>query len=95
MARVVPLFSREKPAGRVDAVREGNIVRATTRGVSSFTVLASPDAFDFTRPIVVVADGRTVFNARVGKSVATLARWAAIDNDRTMLYGAEIHVRLQ
>jgi len=26
--------------------------------------------------------------------VATLMKWAALDNDRTMLFGAEIHVRL-
>ena len=47
---------------RVDLVREGNVVRATTRGVAEFTVLASPDAFDFSQPITVVADGRTVFS---------------------------------
>jgi len=64
------------------------------RGVGGFTVLASPDVFDFARPVTVIADGRTVFSGRLGPSVATLMKWAAIDNDRTMLYGAEIHVRL-
>jgi hypothetical protein len=76
-------------------VREGNTVRATTRGVAEFTVLASPDAFDFAQPITVVANGRTVFSGRVETSVATLMKWAALDNDRTMLFGAEIHVRLE
>jgi len=27
--------------------------------------------------------------------VATLAKWAARDNDRTMLFGAELHVVLK
>jgi hypothetical protein len=94
MPRLVPLFPRGRPSGRVDLVREGNTVRATTRGVAGFTLLASPDAFDFAQPITVVADGRTVFNGRVQTSVATLMKWAALDNDRTMLFGAEIHVRL-
>jgi hypothetical protein len=76
-------------------VRDGNTVRATTRGVAAFTLLASPDAFDLKRPITVIADGRTVFDRRIDTSVATLMKWAAIDNDRTMLYGAEIHVRLE
>lgn len=88
-------FSRLAKAGRVDLVREGNTVRATTRGVAEFTLLASPDAFNFAQPITVVADGRTVFNRRADASVATLMKWAALDNDRTMLFGAEIHVRLR
>ena len=94
MARVIPLFRHGKPSGRIDLVREGNTVRATTRGVAAFTLLASPDVFDFAAPVTVIADGRTVFSARLERSVATLMKWAAIDNDRTMLYGAEIHVRL-
>lgn len=41
------------------------------------------------------ADGRTVFNGRVQKDLRTLMQWAAIDNDRTMLFGAELHIDLQ
>jgi len=76
-------------------VRKGNTVTATTRGVLAFTLLASPDVFDFSAPITVVANGRQVFSGRVQKSLPTLMKWAAIDNDRTMLYGAEIHVKVQ
>jgi hypothetical protein len=75
-------------------VRDGNTVRATTRGVAAFTLLLSPDVFDFTRPITVVADGRTVFEGRVQKSVETLLTWAAKDNDRTMLYGEALSITL-
>jgi hypothetical protein len=92
--RVTPLFRHAAPTGRVDLVRDGNIVRATTRGVERFTVLLSPDAFDFSKPLTVIADGRTVFNGRVSASVATLMKWAARDNDRTMLFGAELQVTL-
>jgi hypothetical protein len=93
MPRLVPLFPRSGPSGRVDLVREGNTVRATTRGVAGFTLLASPDVFNFAQPITVVADGRTVFSGRVATDVATLMKWAALDTDRTMLFGAEIHVK--
>jgi hypothetical protein len=89
-----PMFTRPKPAGRVDLVRSGNTVQATTRGVTAFTLLLSPDTFDFTQPVKVVANGREVFNARVDRSVATLLKWAARDNDRTMLYAAELHIKL-
>jgi pimeloyl-ACP methyl ester carboxylesterase len=88
------LFERPVPSGRVDLVRQGNTVRATTRGVRAFTLLLSPDQFDFSKPVTVVANGRTVFSGRVQKDLRTLVKWAAADNDRTMLFAAEVHVDL-
>jgi hypothetical protein len=41
---------------------------------------------------VVTVNGRQVHNASVKKDVATLMRWAARDNDRTALYGAELKI---
>jgi hypothetical protein len=90
----IPLFERREPSGRVDLVRIGNAVEATTRGVAAFTLLISPDAFDLTQPIKVTSNGRVVFDAKVQPSAATLMKWAARDNDRTMLYAAEIPIRL-
>lgn len=92
MRQVSPMFVSDAPAGRVDIQREENQFRAHTRGVAAFTLLISPDVVDFTKPVTVIADGRTVFQGRVEKQVATLMKWAARDNDRTMLYGAEVHV---
>ena len=46
------------------------------------------------KSIKVVANGREVFNARVERSLPTLLKWAARDNDRTMLYAAELHIDL-
>ncbi len=94
MPNVVSIFPRNRPSGRVDLVRDGNTVRATTRGVAAFTLLLSPDMFDFSKPITVVANGRTVFEGRATPSVLTLLKWAAADNDRTMLFGAELRVTL-
>jgi len=88
------MFPRFKAAGRVDVVRNGNTVEATPNGVTAFTLLLSPDVFDFAQPIKVVSNGTQVFNARVERSVKTLLKWAAEDNDRTMLYGAEVQIKL-
>ena len=93
-SKVGPLFQHTTASGRVDLAREGNTVRATTRGVQAFTLLLSPDAFDFTKPVTVVCDGKTVFEGGVTASVATLMKWAARDNDRTMLFGAELPITL-
>ena len=66
---------------------------AFTRGVKEFTLLLSPDQFDFDQNVVVQVNGRVAFDGRVEKSVETLKKWAARDNDRTMLFGAEIKIR--
>jgi hypothetical protein len=88
------LFARGGTTGRVDLTRAGNTVTATTRGVAAFTLVISPDQFDFAQPITVIANGRTVFKAKVEKKLAALLKYAAFDNDRTMLFGAEIHITL-
>jgi poly(3-hydroxybutyrate) depolymerase len=88
------LFARAGTSGRVDLRRAGNTVTAETRGVAAFTLLVSPDQFDFAKPVKVVANGRTVFNGKVQKTLATLLKYAAADNDRTMLFGAEINIKL-
>ena len=80
-------------SGRVDLVRKGNTVHASTRGVKEFTLLLSPDQFDFTQNIVVRVNQRVAFDGRVDKSVETLRKWASRDNDRTMLFAAELRIR--
>jgi len=90
--RELMLFGRALPSGRVDAVRRGNTFEAETRGVSAFTLLLSPDVVDFSKPVSVVVNGRPVHSGRVEKSARTLLAWAARDNDRTMLYGAELKI---
>jgi hypothetical protein len=91
----MPLFPRRRTAGRVDVVKAGNVVRAATDGVAAFTLLLSPDAFDFSQPVTVVTNGIVSFEGRVDKSLVTLLKWAAIDQDRTMLFAAELNVRVE
>jgi poly(3-hydroxybutyrate) depolymerase len=87
-----PLFRRAKPSGRVDVVRRGNTFEADTRGVKTVTLLLSPDVVNFSTPVRVIVNGRSVHDGRVERSARTLLTWAARDNDRTMLYGAELKV---
>src|SRR5439155_1507027 len=89
------IFDNSGLSGRVDLVRTGNTVKATTRGVSDFTLLLSPDVFDFSQPVKVEINGHAAFEGMVTKSIATLAAWAARDNDRTMLFGAELKVAVR
>jgi poly(3-hydroxybutyrate) depolymerase len=88
----VTLFERDKPSGRLDATRRGNRFDVKTRGVQAFTLLLSPEVIDFDAPVQVTVNGRRAFDGAVARDITTLLLWAARDNDRTMLYGAELHV---
>ncbi|MGE3402604.1 MAG: dienelactone hydrolase family protein [Vicinamibacterales bacterium] len=92
--RAYQLFVRKGRSGRVDITRDGNRFEARSRGVERFTLLLSPDVIDFSAPVTVTVNGRTAFEGTVREDVATLLEWAARDNDRTMLYGAEITINV-
>jgi hypothetical protein len=88
------IFPRQRESGRVDLIRTGNRVEAHSRGVAAFTLLLSPDQFDLSRAVTVAVNGRTAFDGIVQKDIQTLLTWAGRDNDRTMLFAAELHVDL-
>ena len=75
--------------------RHDNVIEIVARGVSEVTLLLSPDQFDFAQPVTVLVNGRVGFQGRVAKSVAELMKWAARDNDRTMLFGAALGLTVQ
>ena len=85
-------FRHKRPSGRVDVQRRGNAFAATTRGVKAFRLLLSPDVVDFTKPVSVSVNGRQLFTGPVQKDLGVLMAWHARDNDRTMLYGAELRI---
>jgi predicted esterase len=85
-------FQHTRRSGRVDARKKGNTFDSVVRDVAAFTLLLSPDAVDFSKPVVVTVNGKQVHDGMVRKDVQTLMRWAARDNDRTALYGAELKI---
>src|SRR5438034_10149615 len=88
------MFPRQRESGRIDLIRTGNRVDARSRGVAAFTLLLSPDQFDLNRAVTVLVNGRTVFDGIVQRDTRTLLKWAARDNDRTMLFAAELQIAL-
>ena len=86
------MFPRQRESGRVDLIRTGNRIDAKSRGVAAFTLLLSPDQFDLNRAVTVVVNGRTVYEGIVQRDIRTLLEWSARDNDRTMLFAAELPV---
>ena len=89
-----PAFGRDEPSGRVDLSRDGNTVVARTHGVRRYTLLLSPAQFDFSEPIRVVTNGVVSHDGLVRPAVETLLHWAAIDQDQSLLFGAELEVEV-
>lgn len=88
------VFVHSKPSGRVVIDRRGNSIEIAADGVRRFTLLLAPDEVDFDEPIQVTTNGAVSFSGQLERSVATLLKWAARDNDRTMLFGAELTITL-
>ena len=88
-------FPRPDPAGRVQLARNGNEILVATRGVRRYTLLLSPEQFDFLQPIRVVTNDVLSFEGVVDPDPAVLLRWAAHDRDRTMLFGAELDIEVR
>ena len=88
-------FPHLEPSGRVQLARDGNDVAVVTRGVRRYTLLLSPEQFDFTQPFRVTTNEVLSFDGMVEPSPETLLRWAARDRDRTMLFGAELDVEVR
>ena len=85
-------FPHSEPSGRVQLARDGNNIAVVTRGVRRYTLLLSPEQFDFTQPLRVTTNEVLSFEGMVEPSPETLLRWAARDRDRTMLFGAELEI---
>jgi predicted esterase len=85
-------FRHTQRSGRVDIRRTGNIFDAVVRDVAAFTLLLSPDAIDFSKPVIVTVNGKQVTSTTARKDPVVMARWAARDNDRTAIYAAELKI---
>jgi len=81
-------------SGSIKVEREGNRVIVQTQGVRSYRLLLSPKEFEFGSQIEVVTNGRPSFRGLVEKDAELLLRRHTADDDRTMLFGADVTIRL-
>ena len=74
--------------------RDGNQIGINAYYVSAFTLLLSPDEIDFSQPVTVTINDNVVHDGLVTESADTLLKWAAKDRDRSMLFTAELSLRV-
>ena len=90
----VTAFTRRKDPGRAEIIKSGNIVYVKTKGIIDYTLLLSPDHFNFNDTITVYTNDLLSFHGKVNKDLKTLLNRNIIDKDRSMLFGAEINIRV-
>ena len=72
----------------------GNTIEMKTKNVREFTLLLSPDQFDFSKPLKVFTNGLLSYEGMIQKNISTLLNWNEKDRDRTMLFAAELKIRV-
>lgn len=87
-------FPQLAPSGRIEATASGNEIELRSRGVRRLRLLLSPRQFDLARPLRVTVNGVQRYLGTVTPDNRSLLLWAARDLDRSMLYAAELEIRL-
>lgn len=83
-------FERSRPFGRIVAAREGNHFRLDVEDVSQLSLLLSPEVIDFSMSVRVAINDAEIFSEVVERDVDTLIEWWMVDEDRRMLYAAQL-----
>jgi poly(3-hydroxybutyrate) depolymerase len=87
-------FRRGPLHGAIEVERKGNAFSVACGNVSSFELLLEVGSIDFAAPVVVSVNGTEAFRGLVEPEVAFLLERAAEDDDRAMLYGARLTVKV-
>ena len=78
--------------GMIELRKQDNAVVVNNHGVASYSLLFSPDHFDFDRAISVIENGTLIFQDTIKPRKKVLLDYAARDFDPARLYGAELTV---
>jgi hypothetical protein len=89
-----PAFRRDTISAIIEATQTGNMIEVKTKNVKEFTLLISPDQFDFAKPLKIFTNGLLSYEGLPEKNISTLLNWSEEDNDRTMLFAAELRIKV-
>lgn len=87
-------FHRDTLAGTIKVIRTENEIHVKTKNVKEFTLLISPDQFDFSKPLKVITDDIISFDGILERNNEVLLYWFAKDADRTMLFANELKIEV-
>ncbi len=91
---IIDELARDNAPGMVKVFRDGNIINVDTASVASFTLLLSPEEIDFSRPVAIYINDSLRRSERLRQDRQTLLKWASTDKDKSMLFTAELNLRV-
>jgi predicted esterase len=89
---VGPKDFRER--AEVVAQRSGQRVDLQTKDVDRLTVRAADELFDLDEPITITRGGQTLFEGRLARTIATLAKTLSERGDPRGMFSAEVRVEV-
>lgn len=91
---IIDELAQSDQSGMVRVTRNGNIINVSTTGVDAFTLLVSPEEIDFSKPVAIYINDSLRQSERLSQDSLTLLKWAARDLDKSMLFTAELALRV-
>ena len=88
----VQLFPRNKAFGQIELEKKKNIVSVFTKNIRKYTLLISPEHFDISKPITIYTNNKLSYEGIVPKNIKVLLKYYSLDNDREMLFSAELPI---
>lgn len=86
---------RDSIYGRAEVEVNHNTIKVRSENIKKYTFLISPSQFDMNVPVTIWINDRKHFEQIVKPDVRTLLKWNSIDQDRTMLYAAELSIQVK
>jgi predicted esterase len=80
---------------RLAVLREGNVIRVTTKGVRRYSLLFYPDAVDFRQPVRIMTNDRVSFEGLIQPESRLLLEEARRRPDPAQLVLAKVEIEVQ
>ncbi len=82
----------KKHSGMIELLKTGNSIVIQNHGVKSYSLLLSPDHFDFKQPITLIENNKVLHKALVKPNKKILLDYAVKDFDPARLYAVELFI---
>ncbi len=80
-------------SGIIEVNCNENEINVKTTNIKQYTLLLSPEQFNFDEEIIVYTNGNLSFKGIIAKDISILLKWFSKDLDRTSLFGNEITIK--
>lgn len=82
-------------SGIIDVHCTGNTITVNTINIKQYTLLLSPEQFDFEEEIQIYTNDKLSYIGKFEKNLDKLLKWYKKDLDRAMLFGNEITIKVK